>query len=140
MLMRQLNGTLIPWNEEAMDEVRKLPDDKDLKVTIKVSDGVTDQQRKAIFVFCGKLAKAFNDAGIPRAVEIGPGYVIESGWNKDSVYKDIWCTLQTVTVGTDTVRRLEKKQVDEVYDVINRDIAAPRGIHIPFPRWEDLAT
>lgn len=134
MILQKVQGVLIPFDPEAQEEIERLPTGKPLKC--KVSQGnATDQQRKALFVWCAKIAKAFNDGGITRSVTIG-NLDIDTDWDKDSVYKDIWCQIQKIVVGTDSIRTLEKAQLDQVYSIINRDVLMPQGVYEPFPSWD----
>lgn len=137
--VQKVQGVLIPWDEDSQEAMDSLPVGQPIQITVKKGTA-TNQQRKALFVWCGKLAKAFNEGGITRCVTIG-GIDFDTDWCKDTVYKDIWCQVQKAIVGTDSVRTLEKQQLDDVYNIINRDIMAAQGIrNIPFPQWQDLAT
>ena len=135
MILQRLSTGLIPYDEVFQDEFLKLPIGKPIEVKLKKGGSATDQQRKAIFVWCAKLAKAFNDAGITRGVNIGT-FEIESDWDKDSIYRDLWCPMQSALVKTDSIRLLEKEQLDLIYNTINRDVLAPRGVYVAFPSRE----
>ena len=140
MLMRTMNGTLLPWSDDAIKEIAKHPEGAVIDVTLKVEPEISDQQRKAIYVYCNLLAKAFNKAGIMRRLILPGGMEIETSWSKESVKDDIWRELQKALCGSESVNDLEPREVNEIYKHINRDVAAPQGVHVPFPRWEDLAT
>ena len=139
MLLHRVNLTLVPYDQAAQEALQAIPFGKAVEVSVKAG-GVTDQQRKAVFVYCTQIAKALNDAGHTRKIVIGGLHEIETDWSKDSVYENIWCEIQKVVLGTQSVRTLEKQQLDDVYQTINRDLLITKfGIHIPFPRWEHLA-
>jgi len=46
----------------------------------------------------------------------------------------IWKPIQEVMVGTRSTTKLEKMEVSEIFDVLNRHFAEKfKGLHVPFP-------
>lgn len=136
-----VHGTLISYDQEAAEAIAKHAhlEVVDFEI-IKKKKRRTSQQNKAIHKWCDLLALSFNAAGITKRLTLPSGYVIETDWSMDSVKKDIWHTIQESQFGTVSTADLETAQVNKVYELIDRDVAGPMGVHVPFPRWEDMAT
>lgn len=139
MLLEISNSIFVPCDEEALRLAQSHIDGTRLEVTYKKKSLLTGQQRKAIHVYCDKVAREFNKAGIVRIIKINDMRV-ETSWSGESVKRDIWYTLQDNLLGTESVNDLDRKQVNEICEIMNRDVVSPNGVHIPFPRWQDLAT
>ena len=138
MLLEISHDVFIPGDEDALRLARSLPIGTRLDVTYKAKSYLTHQQRKAIHVYCGIVAKKFNEAGIMRRIYIA-NVAIETSWSQESVKRDIWYSIQDAQFGTDSVNDLDRKGVGVVYETMNRDVITPHGIFVPFPKWEDLA-
>ena len=136
-----VHGTLISYDQEAADAIAKHAhlEVVDFEI-IKKKKRRTTQQNKAIHRYCEMLALSFNAAGITKRLTLPSGYVIETDWSMDSVKREIWHPIQDSLFGTTSTADLETKQVNEVYMIIDRDVAGPQGISIPFPVWTHLAT
>jgi len=94
----------------------------------------TDQQRKAIEVFCRNLAKTLNDAGLDqRAVIQHFKEGVEIPWSQDAVKDSIWRIIQQAMVKKESTVDLEPKEVSQVYEVVNRFTAENFGVSVPFP-------
>ena len=99
----------------------------------------TDQQRKAIEVYCRLLSEAINDAGFEMKAVLEVKQV-DVPWTQDRVKDILWKSLQAPmfpeTVndkGEASTTKLESGEVNKVYEVLDRHIAEHFGVHIPFP-------
>ena len=92
----------------------------------------TDQQRKGIEVYCRELAEALNDAGYEMKAVLAVKQV-DVPWNQDRVKDILWRPIQMALLEKESTTKLEKSEVDQVYEVLNRHIASNFGVHIPFP-------
>ena len=135
-----VHGTLISYDQEAADAIAKHAhlEVVDFEI-IKKKKRRTTQQNKAIHRFCEMLALSFNAAGITKRLTLPSGYVIETDWSAGAIKNDIWKPIQEHLFGTSSTTELETHQVDQVYQIINRDVAAAQNVHVPFPKWQDLA-
>lgn len=93
----------------------------------------TDQQRKAIEVFCRELGEALNDGGIEMkhffAVK-----TVDIPWNQERVKDLIWRQVQQPMTGKKSTTQLNKDEVSDIYEVVNRHIAENFGVHVAFPQ------
>ncbi len=94
----------------------------------------TDQQRKAIEVYCAELGTALNGAGLDmRAVLAAMKEGVEIPWSQDLVKEIIWRRIQVAMIEKKSTTRLTPEQVSKVYEVVNRFTAERFGISMPFP-------
>jgi len=113
---------------------------EDYKRTGKVSvswkcEGVrTDQQRKAIEVFCRMLAGAFNAQCFDqRKVLAAMKDGTEIPWDQDSVKNSIWRQIQVAVLQKESTTKLAPAEVSRVYNVINKFTIERFNISVPFP-------
>ena len=74
----------------------------------------SDQQRKAIEVYCRGLGEALNDGGI----EMKAFFAVKSvdiPWNQERVKDLIWRQVQMAMVGKKSTTQLEKTEVSDIY-------------------------
>ena len=92
----------------------------------------TDQQNKAIHLYCERLADALNDAGY----EIKKVMAVKTAdvpWTKESVKELLWRPLQEAAVDKHSTTSLEVSEVDRVYSILDRHISSNFGVHVEFP-------
>ena len=94
----------------------------------------TDQQRKAIEVYCRELATVLNDSGLDqRAVLAKMKEGVEIPWSQDTVKDTLWRRIQVAILGKESTTKLNADEVSRVYDVLNRWTGTTFGISVPFP-------
>lgn len=91
----------------------------------------TVQQNKSLHVYCEELATELNNAGITMQALIEELHIDHT---KESV-KSIWRAIAKAKYGKESTTELTTKEIDEVYNEMNRMIAA-KGIHIAWPAQE----
>ena len=96
----------------------------------------TVQQNKALHVMFELLAKELNNNGLDMRKTLKPG--VEIPWSKASVKEYLWRPIQKAQVNKDSTTDLTTKEVDEIFETINRHIGEKFGIHVPFPSIEDI--
>jgi hypothetical protein len=105
-----------------------------IEVDYHKEKGRTDQQRKAIEVFCSLLADEFNKAGLDkRAVFAKLREGVEIPWDQGGVKNDIWRLIQIAAIGKESTTDLHTDEVSKVYELVNRFTAERLGVHVPFP-------
>ena len=99
----------------------------------------SDPQNRAIHLFCRMLAKALSDAGYDVRTTLKADFEIP--WNETLVKELIWREVQIAMFNKKSTTQLNKMEVGDVYEVINRHIAEKHGISVPFPseHWEGYA-
>src|SRR3990167_6563159 len=100
----------------------------------------TIQQNKALHVLFAQIAEALNDAGYSVQTVIKTTHDIS--FTPYNVKELLWRNFQEMTLGKHSTTELTTKEIDEVYDQLNRFLGEKFGTHIPFPSletmmWED---
>ncbi len=95
----------------------------------------TDQQRKAIEVYCRELAEALNDAGyeMKAVMEVKD---VDIPWTQKSVKEVLWRPIQIAMKDKVSTTEIEKLDVSDIYRVLDRHISSNFGVHIEFPNQE----
>ena len=96
----------------------------------------TDQQNKALHLYCELVAAALNDAGLSME-QVLQNFTMEVEWTKDSVKEIIWRTAQRRFLGKTSTTELNKHDdITRVYEIVNRFLAKLGIESIPFPSHE----
>jgi len=106
----------------------------------------TDQQNKAIHVFCKELAEALNDAGFEmKAFFEAASSKADIPWTQESVKEILRKSVQKpATISEDfpegkkSTTQLDKMEVDRVYSILDRHISSNTGVHVEFPSEERM--
>ena len=94
----------------------------------------TNQQRKAIEVYCRELASALNAAGFDqRKTMLMMRDGVEIPWSQSAVKDSLWREIQKAVVDKESTTQLEKAEVSRVYDILNRWTSEKMGVSILFP-------
>jgi hypothetical protein len=96
----------------------------------------TNRQNKALHVLFRLLADELNNNGLDMRKTLKPG--VEIPWSGPSVKEFLWRPIQQEKKKKKSTTELTTKEIDEVFDTINRHIGERFGIHIPFPSIENL--
>jgi len=107
------------------------------KVVVEfVDEKRTHAQQNALEVYCRELAQALNDAGLDMLCFPWKAGA-EVPWDQASIKARLWKPLQLAVLGEASTAKLNTKQVNEIYEILDRHIASKTGIHIPFPSREN---
>ena len=118
-----------PYDEEAAAYVANLQEGDMLEL---IESKRTGLQNKAMWVYCTKLAGALNAAGFDmRSFPFRDGLSIP--WTKHSVMSVFWKPVQSASLGKESTRELNTKQVNQVYEAVDLAISQRTGVHVPFP-------
>lgn len=94
----------------------------------------TDQQRKALHLFCELLAQALNDAGY--TVQKTLRHDVEIPWSKTLVKELLWRPVQEAMTDKHSTTELDRMEPSQIYEVLNLHLGEKLGIHVPFPSEE----
>jgi len=92
----------------------------------------TTAQNRALHKYYSLVADALNEAGwtVQRALENAK----ERDWSGGAVKDLIWRVRQKEVLGKESTTELSKwKDIDDVYEIVNRDLGQVFGLHVPFP-------
>ncbi len=97
----------------------------------------TLQQNRALHLWFTKLANALAAAGYDVKKTLRQD--VEIPWTPYMVKELLWRPVQKQMIGKDsTANLLKKKEIDDIYDVINLHVGNRTGVHVPFPSIEEL--
>ena len=82
------------------------------------------------------LADELNDAGLDMKKVLKPG--VDIPWTKESIKEYIWRPIQQAQLSKKSTTELTTKEIDSVFDTINRHLGEKFGIHVPFPSIDEL--
>lgn len=145
----------IPWNWKSVEQYLWTPLRKEkvetqatfealqevLAVHIEVdtlpslSDIMGVNLKKGLRIYFQIVADALNASGADMRVVLKPE--TEVWWDKDTVKEFLWRRVQKLQLGKSSTTQLTTKEIDEVYDTVNRHL----GKHIDtvmFPSIEEL--
>lgn len=98
----------------------------------------TTQQNKAMHVYFTMVAEALNDAGLT-VEEVIKHYRIELHWTDIMVKELIWKTAQRSMLKKESTTELRKqKEIDLIWEVVNRFLAKLKVESIAFPSIEEI--
>ena len=97
----------------------------------------TEQQRKAIEVYCREMANLANDAGYEFAsfIEHKKLKGTETPWSQELFKEYVWRPVQQAYLSKASTTRLKPEEVTVIYDVVNRKMAEIAGVSMNFPNW-----
>lgn len=96
----------------------------------------TRQQNKALHVLFRELAKELNEAGLDMRRVLKPG--IDIPWAAESVKEYLWRPIQKAQLGKQSTTELTTKEIDQVFDTINKHLGEKFGLHVAFPSVEEI--
>lgn len=112
--------------------MKKLNQTNSSKKKIK-DDKRTDQQNRAMHKYFELVAEALNNAGYD-IEEVLSYYRVDIEWTKESVKEILWRPVQRSMFKKESTTQLKSfKEIDRIYDVINRFLAKLKIETIPFP-------
>jgi hypothetical protein len=93
----------------------------------------TEQQNRALHLYCTQVADALNDAGLS-IEQVLKNTTMEINWSMGTVKEILWRSAQQRITGKYSTTELNKQdEIDRVYDTINRFLAKLGIESIPWP-------
>ena len=94
----------------------------------------TSLQNRSLHLFFTLLATELNDAGYDMKKVLKPS--IDISWTKENVKEYIWKPVQEAMNLKKSTTELTTKELQEVWEVINRHLGEKFGVHVSFPSVE----
>lgn len=91
----------------------------------------TTRQNKALHVLFRLLAETLNEAGLDMRKTLKPD--IDIPWNDKTVKEYLWRPIQEAQLKKPSTTELTTKEIDAVFDTINKHLGQQFGLHVPFP-------
>lgn len=101
-------------------------------ISIKIDTGMqrTNQQRKAIEVFCRSLAEVLNDAGFDMQA-VFTVKEVSVPWTQDTVKDVLFRPIMTALLGIESTVDLERQDCSRVHAVLCKNLSEKLGITCP---------
>jgi len=96
----------------------------------------TSLQNRALHKYFELLAEALNDAGYDMRETIRQD--VDIPWTAETVKEYLWRKIQIAYLKKQSTTRLKKKEIDKIYDVLNKVIGERTGVFVPFPCIDNL--
>ena len=94
----------------------------------------TSQQNRAMHLYFDHLADELNLAGMDMKKVIQ----VDIPWTPYNIKEFLWRPIQRSMFGKISTTKLSTKDIDKIYDTINRVISERTGVHVAFPSVEEL--
>lgn len=96
----------------------------------------TETQNKALHLYFTQLAEELNGAGLDMRKTLNPG--IDIPWSAQTIKEFLWRPIMKAQTLKESTTDLTTKEIDQVFDVINKHLGEKFGLHVPFPSIESL--
>ena len=91
----------------------------------------SDQQNKAMHLYFTMLAQVLNDAGLDVRKTMKQDF--ELPWTEALVKELLWRPVQMAMLNKKSTTNLNKMEISDVYETINRHLSQTHGVHVAFP-------
>ena len=102
----------------------------------KTSKQRTLQQNKALHLYFQLLADALNEAGLDMRKTLKPS--IDIPWTATTIKEYLWRPIQLAQLRKKSTTELDTKEIDKVWETLNRHLGERFGLHEPFPSVEQI--
>jgi len=89
-----------------------------------------------LHLYFTQLAEALNDAGLDMRKTLKPS--IEIPWSSKSIKEYLWRPIMKAQCGKESTTELTTKEIDQIFDVINRHLSEKFGLFVEWPSLESL--
>lgn len=96
----------------------------------------TVQQNSALHLLFGMIADELNVAGFDMKRTLKAEVNIP--WNVTTVKEWLWRPIQKAQLQKESTTELTTKEIDEVFDTLNRHLGEITGVHVAFPSIEEV--
>ena len=91
----------------------------------------TLRQNRALHLYFQLVADTLNDGGLDMRAVLKPG--VQIPWSKTSVKEYLWRPIQKLQLQKKSTIQLTTKDIDSIYDTLNRFLATEHGVTEAFP-------
>lgn len=93
-------------------------------------------QNRAIHLLFNNLADELNSAGLDMRRTLKPD--VDIPWSGDTVKDYLWRPIQQAQLGKKSTTELTTKEIDKVFETLNRYLGEKHGLYVAFPSIETL--
>src|SRR3990167_1824985 len=98
---------------------------------------LTRRQQNSLYLWFQMLADELNSAGWDMRKALKPE--IEIPWSKESIKNFLWRPVQEIYLSKKSTTELTTKDIDAIWEILNRHLGEKFEIHIPFPSEQEVA-
>lgn len=122
--------------ELATSELLKL-DNVEVDIEFKrVVNQRTIKQNKSLYLYFKLLSDELNVHGMDMKKTVRQD--LEIPWTEWGVKFYLWRPIQEALFGTKSTTELSTKDIDKIYDILNKTIAERTGVSVQFPSNDNL--
>ena len=97
----------------------------------------TSKQSRAMHLFFSQLADVMTEAGLDIRTTLKSDFDLP--WSPELVKELLWKPVMKAYKKINSTTKLESKDIDKIYDIINRQLGEKHGLELPpFPSIESL--
>lgn len=96
----------------------------------------TSRQNRALHKLFSLLAQELNDAGLDQRKVLKES--VDIPWTEGAVKEQLFRPIMKAQLGKNSTTELTTKEVDEVFDTLNRHLGEKLHIHTMFPSIEAI--
>lgn len=96
----------------------------------------TIKQNRALHLLFNQLAEELNNAGLDMRKTLKPK--INIPWSGETIKEYLWRPIMKSQLGKESTTELNTKDIDAVFDTINRHLGEKFGFNISFPSIETI--
>lgn len=96
----------------------------------------TLKQNNALHLYFTHLAEKLNEAGLDMRKVLKPS--IDIPWTPQSIKENLWKPIMEFQLGKGSTTELTTKDIDAVFDTINRHLSEKFGLTVEFPSIESI--
>lgn len=112
-------------------------DDGEVEIVIRKKKNTrTEKQNRALHLWFTMLAEALNDAGYDMKKTLRQD--VDIPWTSTTIKENLWRPVQKAYFDVQSTTNLERKQIDKIFDVINKTVGERTGVYVPFPCEEEM--
>lgn len=96
----------------------------------------TLRQNRALHKMFTMLAQNLNESGYDMKRTLKPG--VDIPWNATTVKEYLWRPIQEAQLQKTSTTELDTREIDQVFETLNRHLGDKLGVHTPFPSIEEI--
>lgn len=96
----------------------------------------TLRQNRALHKLFSLLAEELNSAGFDMRRTLKPG--IDIPWNAKTIKEYLWRPIQQAQLDKESTTELTTKDIDDIFDTLNRHLGEKLGVHVTFPSIDEV--
>lgn len=93
-------------------------------------------QNRALHLWFRLVSDQLNESGLDMRKTLKPE--IDIPWTDKTVKEYLWRPIQKAMLLKESTTKLTTKEIDKVFDVLNKYLGEKLGIHEPFPSIQEL--